>query len=144
MTMQAAYVTDGKLDYGWMYYIRSEQELRAYLTSVWPAHLQDGFHDCVNSREFRDALGENNVNDHISHGVGAALLYTATLARKPMSILDAMEKLDNDVREKMLEVLDDTGAVFIDRKGAYFGKLPTTCVKEVMTMKSWRLPPVGA
>ncbi len=144
MEIRASHVADAitKIDYGWMYDIRSEPELEAYLDKIWPTHLQAGFHDCVNSREFRDALGESNVNDHISHGVGAAILYTATLAREPMSIVDALEKLDSRVREQMRSTLDETGAVFIDRQGAYFGRVATTEVSETVTLKGWKLPAV--
>ena len=81
-----------------------------------------------------------NVNDHMRDDVGSALLMTATCSSDDINILTAVERLDTRLRDGMMEVLDDTGAVFVSRHGSYFGLSQNVVISQTRTLKKWKLP----
>lgn len=94
-----------KLNYGWLFDIRTSDELFEYLQNVRAPKAR---------AEFAEAMKYYNGQAHANH---IALLAEV----KGISITEAQLKLNADLADSMEKTLRDTGQIFVNIHGGYFG-----------------------
>ncbi|KKL68659.1 hypothetical protein LCGC14_2122810 [marine sediment metagenome] len=107
------------LDYGFVFDIQSLGELLAYWTERHRRHMEIGFSDFVNSREWKGQSA-----DHVSNGYGqwlAVRVETERHAARPRSLINLLADMNSEVLIHMEKLLSDRERIFIMGSGGYFG-----------------------
>lgn len=115
-----------KIDYGWMFDIRTLPELLDYIDVVRASKIQ---------KDVTDALKWRRGEAHAS--------ILATMAGMlDCSIIDAAIKLNGDAIEGLKKCLRETDRIFISDSGAYFGIFNGIEISESKIVDEFRLPGV--
>ena len=126
-----------KLDYGFVFDIQSSGELLAYWTERHIRHMNVGFSDFVNSREWKGQSA-----DHVSNGYGhwlAVRVETERRAPKPRSLVNLLADMNSEVLSFMERLLLDKGRIFIMGSGGYFGNHKSLAVLATKYTKTFSL-----
>ena len=115
-------------DYGFLYVLKTAEDLAAYVEKVVKKRMLAGFKDaCKAENGSQTATAE-----------GAAILLAAQ-ARKS-SLLGATAYLQDQLELGLLRKLNQHGSVMVNGKGGYCSLLPHCTVVEEIKVGSWTLP----
>lgn len=113
-----------KLNYGWLFDIRSLDELFDYLNNVRAPRART---------ELSDALKYVNGQSHAN--VIALLAET-----KEISIMEAQIQFNESIMRSMEKTLFETRQIFVNSNGGYFGTHAGVLARESRDIDIWALP----
>jgi len=126
-----------KLDYGFLFDIRSNEELLDYQMAVYKNKVQEGFSNYVNSEYYV----KGGVHLHTDMGrVLADLGLLESLRENPRSIVEVLSDFENHVFTCMKKIILEHGGIFINGRGGYFALNSEQEIVETIELEKFILP----
>lgn len=148
MPIRASHVIWPKmnLDYGFLFEIRSIEELLDYWLKVRKRQTCEGLSDYLKSRGFTQGVLEDKVPGGTPHcatrmgSVLAVMMQGEMMKDGRRSVIDVLSAFEDRVLSCMTKVLEKEGKIFVNDNGGYFALISGQEAKDTVELEKWILP----